>query len=194
MTIRAALNLVSRLWGCSETLCGRQRFCIRSQLRLVALVASGEAHSFRSLGQKLGISHEWARQLVRSHGLTLRALAKPAKPAKQAKPSHRVILICPVCGKAREMARAVAAQFKTMLCRDCYRDLDPEAKLQYGTKDRRQGRSKVLVMCPRCGAQRLLNSSDARVRHTDLCHPCWMKTADRRDSHIVSNRQWKLPL
>jgi hypothetical protein len=61
---------------------GEQAPTSERDLRLVALVSSGRLHSFRSLARELGISHEWTRQLVRGHGLTLPEPTRPAKPTK----------------------------------------------------------------------------------------------------------------
>jgi hypothetical protein len=52
--------------------------------RLIELVSGGRLHSFRALGRELGISHEWARQLVRRYRLTLPKPSKATKPNIQA--------------------------------------------------------------------------------------------------------------
>jgi hypothetical protein len=168
-------------------------------LRLAALVASGQARSYRGLASQLGISHEWVRQLVQRYGLVLQ---KPTKPlpispdvtcsqcetsfdppsswrgrqrqrtplCSSCKRTPLVGLTCPVCGKTRQLPQYAAALHRTKLCRDCYRRIDPDEKLKYGIKKRRNG-SRVLDTCPRCGLERLLRTVDARVRRTDLCHP-----------------------
>ena len=118
-------------------------------LQLIELVRTGEVHTLREAGERLGLTRQRVHQLAKRYGVTLPKLPIVPKPRPEVacdrcgspgrlrlcvrcRASIWVQLVCPRCGYARSVRASSLSFFRTGLCRTCWREISPADKIAYG--------------------------------------------------------------